>query len=172
MSRSLARLGTLLALSIILLNCSKKEETPDPATAVQGRWKLIGLRANPAIKIQGLPGTFSELYPLVQVRYPCIGDVTLTLTANTTRLNTPTGCNFTDFEVQQQLGVSFNGTYVVEGSQLDFTSSTGLVRKYELTTSGDQMTWAYQNKFLDPDAPGDATKAIDSRVTITFQKVP
>lgn len=171
MIRSFARLGTLLALSLVLLNCSKKEDTPNPTAAVQGNWKLSGLSANPGIKLkQGtFTGVFSDLYPLVALQYPCITNVTLTLTGTTTQLNTPTGCTFTDAEVQRQLGVSFNGTYVITGNKLEFTSSTGTKTSYDLTTSAGTMTWAYQGRFTDPDDP---TKQSTSTVTLTFQKAP
>jgi hypothetical protein len=174
MIRSLLRPGLLLALSVVLLNCSKKEETPDAATRVQGTWKLAGLNATPAIRVRtgSFTGSFSDLFPLVKVAYPCISDVTLTMAANTTQLNTPQGCTFTDFEAQQQLGVSFNGTYSITGNKLELISSNSKVSTFDLTTSGNQMTWAYDNRFVDPDAPTDATKAINSRVTITFEKVP
>jgi hypothetical protein len=157
----------LLAMPLLFSSCKKDNDDVTPAT-VEGDWKITGIKANPAIEFPFF-GKVSDIYQLFALADgDCLNNLVVTFSNGATSVNVPPACQDSQDETGEIalfLPLSNSSKWTLDGNKLTLTNTDGTVKTYDVTTSGNTMTWSSEEEVENLD--GTKTNAT---LTVTWTR--
>ncbi len=148
-------------LTLVSMQACKKDSDPSPsgANGVEGSWQLSAIKVSPAV--DGITDYLAFLEAFTGST--CLKKITFIFNGDGTVSGaTPQECQGTADDVADDVGISEQSTWKVEGSKLIITSGTDRT-EYDLKVNKSTMEWSISE--VDPDDGKTYT------TTIVFNRV-
>ena len=167
-------IGRLLAWALVVAmplwfgSCKKEDGgiiNPPAPNSIEGSWKISGINLNDGKEISDLLAFLKEQGQEGADVVACLTDTKLVFSSNGKIMGTPSPyCQSADADAYNP--VSDSATWSVSGNKVTLTDSDGSTDTYDLTVSGNTMTWVIRQQ---EDVDGDGmTENITS--TLEFKR--